>query len=54
MEAVTRDAAGRLRRLLASFEGLVIEELAAWAAARFVRPGIFFWRTQAGAEVDIG
>ena len=37
----------------ASFEGLVIEELAAWAAARFVRPGIFFWRTQAGAEVDL-
>lgn len=37
----------------ASFEGLVIEELAAWAAERFVRPGIFFWRTQAGAEVDL-
>lgn len=37
----------------ASFEGLVLEELAAWAAERFVRPGIFFWRTQAGAEVDL-
>lgn len=37
----------------ASFEGLVIEELAAWAAERFVRPGLFFWRTQAGAEVDL-
>lgn len=37
----------------ASFEGLVIEELAAWAAQRFVRPGIFYWRTQAGAEVDL-
>lgn len=37
----------------ASFEGLVIEELAGWAAERFVRPGIFFWRTQAGAEVDL-
>lgn len=37
----------------ASFEGLAIEELAAWAAERFVRPGIFFWRTQAGAEVDL-
>ena len=37
----------------ASFEGLVIEELAAWAARQFVRPGIFFWRTQAGAEVDL-
>jgi len=36
-----------------SFEGLVIEELAAWATQRFVRPGIFFWRTQAGAEVDL-
>jgi hypothetical protein len=37
----------------ASFEGQVIEELAAWAAERFVRPGIFYWRTQAGAEVDL-
>lgn len=37
----------------ASFEGLAIEELAGWAAGRFVRPGIFFWRTQAGAEVDL-
>lgn len=37
----------------ASFEGLAIEELAGWAAERFVRPGIFFWRTQAGAEVDL-
>jgi len=37
----------------ASFEALVIEELAAWAAERFVRPGIFYWRTQAGAEVDL-
>jgi predicted AAA+ superfamily ATPase len=36
-----------------SFEGFVIDELAAWAADRFVRPGIFFWRTQAGAEVDL-
>ncbi len=36
-----------------SFEGLVIEELAAGAAGQFVRPGIFFWRTQAGAEVDL-
>ncbi len=37
----------------ASFEGLVIEELAALAARRLVRPEIFFWRTQAGAEVDL-
>lgn len=37
----------------ASFEGLVIEELIAWASASFVRPESFFWRTQAGAEVDL-
>jgi predicted AAA+ superfamily ATPase len=37
----------------ASFEGLVIEELAALASSRLVRPEIFFWRTQAGAEVDL-
>ena len=36
-----------------SFEGLVIEELAALAARRLVRPEIFFWRTHAGAEVDL-
>lgn len=37
----------------ASFEGMVIEELVALAGRRLVRPGIFFWRTQAGAEVDL-
>ncbi|MGH8581859.1 MAG: ATP-binding protein [Gammaproteobacteria bacterium] len=37
----------------ASFEGLVIEELAALAARQLVRPEFFFWRTQAGAEVDL-
>jgi predicted AAA+ superfamily ATPase len=37
----------------ASFEGMVIEEIAAWAAGRMVRPQLFFWRTQAGAEVDL-
>lgn len=37
----------------ASFEGLVIEELAAWALEQMVRPGLFFWRTHAGAEVDL-
>lgn len=37
----------------ASFEGLVIEELAALAAERLVRPEVFFWRTHAGAEVDL-
>jgi predicted AAA+ superfamily ATPase len=36
-----------------SFESLVIEELAALASLRLVRPEIFFWRTQAGAEVDL-
>jgi hypothetical protein len=36
-----------------SFEGLVIEELAAWAHRTIVRPELFFWRTQAGAEVDL-
>lgn len=35
----------------ASFEGLVIEELTSLAAEELVRPGIHFWRTQAGAEV---
>ena len=37
----------------ASFEGLVIEELAALAVRQLVRPEFFFWRTQAGAEVDL-
>jgi uncharacterized protein len=37
----------------ASFEGMVIEELVALAGRRLVRPGIFFWRTQAGAEVNL-
>jgi predicted AAA+ superfamily ATPase len=37
----------------ASFEGLVIEELIAWANDNFVRPDAYFWRTQAGAEVDL-
>ncbi len=36
-----------------SFEGLVIEELAALAAERSIRPGIFHWRTAAGDEVDL-
>jgi predicted AAA+ superfamily ATPase len=36
-----------------SFEGLVIEELAALAQRRLIRPELFFWRTQAGAEVDL-
>jgi predicted AAA+ superfamily ATPase len=37
----------------ASFENLVIEELAALAARQLIGPEIFFWRTQAGAEVDL-
>lgn len=36
-----------------SFEGLVIEELLALAGSQLVRPESFFWRTQAGAEVDL-
>jgi len=36
-----------------SFEGMVIEELAAQATARIVRPEFYFWRTQTGAEVDL-
>lgn len=37
----------------ASFEGLVLEELAVLAAQQLVRPELFFWRTHAGAEVDL-
>jgi len=48
----SRDLATWARRG-ASFEGMVIEELAALAAQRLVRPELFFWRTQAGAEVDL-
>jgi predicted AAA+ superfamily ATPase len=36
-----------------SFEGLVIEEVAALVAERSVRSELFFWRTHAGAEVDL-
>lgn len=36
-----------------SFEGLVIEELAALAQQQLVRPELFFWRTHSGAEVDL-
>ena len=37
----------------ASFEGLVVEELIARAADAVVRPEPWFWRTHAGAEVDL-
>jgi hypothetical protein len=37
----------------ASFEGLVVEEISAMARNRLARPEVFFWRTQAGAEVDL-
>lgn len=37
----------------ASFEGLVIEEINAAAARQLTRPELYFWRTQAGAEVDL-
>jgi hypothetical protein len=36
-----------------SFEGLVVEEVAALAAELAVRPELFYWRTHAGAEVDL-
>jgi hypothetical protein len=36
-----------------SFEGLVVEEVIALARERSVRPEVFFWRTQAGAEIDL-
>jgi len=37
----------------ASFEGLVIEELIAWAKEHVVGSEAYYWRTQAGAEVDL-
>jgi predicted AAA+ superfamily ATPase len=36
-----------------SFEGLVVEELIALARTRLPGPEAYFWRTQAGAEVDL-
>jgi predicted AAA+ superfamily ATPase len=36
-----------------SFEGLVVEEVVALAREHIVRPDVFFWRTQAGAEIDL-
>jgi predicted AAA+ superfamily ATPase len=36
-----------------SFEGLVVEELIALARTRLSAPEAYFWRTQAGAEVDL-
>ncbi len=36
-----------------SFEGLVIEQLMALANEALVRPEFYFWRTHAGAEVDL-
>lgn len=36
-----------------SFEGLVVEEIAALATQHLARPELCFWRTQAGAEVDL-
>ncbi|MFH1723025.1 MAG: ATP-binding protein [Elusimicrobiota bacterium] len=37
----------------ASFEGLVIEELIQATLRKSPDPGFFYWRTQAGAEVDL-
>lgn len=36
-----------------SWEGLVIEEIIAEASRKFDHPRFYFWRTQAGAEVDL-
>lgn len=36
-----------------SFEGLVVEEVITLAQEQLGRPELFFWRTQAGAEVDL-
>ncbi len=36
-----------------SFEGLVVEELIAMAREQVGVPGVTYWRTQAGAEVDL-
>ena len=36
-----------------SFEGLVVEEIAAMAGQHLARPDLCFWRTHAGAEVDL-
>lgn len=36
-----------------SFEGMVVEEVAQLSAARQARSYLAFWRTQAGAEVDL-
>lgn len=36
-----------------SWEGLVVEEAARLAALKYTRPGIFYWRTHSGAEVDL-
>ncbi len=36
-----------------SFEGLVVEELCTLAQERYVRPYCAYWRTHAGAEVDL-
>jgi predicted AAA+ superfamily ATPase len=37
----------------ASFEGMVIEEVAALAREASSRSDVFFWRTEAGGEVDL-
>jgi hypothetical protein len=36
-----------------SFEGLVVEELIAQASVKLTAPRFFYYRTQAGAEVDL-
>ena len=36
-----------------SWEGMVIEETARLASLKYTKPGIFYWRTHSGAEVDL-
>lgn len=36
-----------------SWEGLVVEEIARLAALKYAKPGVYYWRTHGGAEVDV-
>lgn len=37
----------------ASWEGMVVEEIARLAALKYAKPGIYYWRTHGGAEADV-
>ena len=37
----------------ASWEGFIIEEIIRLASLKYTKPGIYYWRTHAGAEVDL-